>query len=59
MIATGRRPTKGAIIQQRLGLTFIRSDVSKDEEVAALFDEALQRFGRIDCLVNNAGSLRP
>jgi NADP-dependent 3-hydroxy acid dehydrogenase YdfG len=30
VIATGRRETEGAILQQRLGLTFIRSDVSKD-----------------------------
>lgn len=59
VIATGRRQTEGAILQQRLGLTFIRSDVSKDENVAALFEETLRRFGRIDCLVNNAGSTAP
>jgi NAD(P)-dependent dehydrogenase (short-subunit alcohol dehydrogenase family) len=46
-------------LQQRLGLTFIRSDVSKDEDVAALFDEAMRRFGQVDCLVNNAGSPAP
>jgi NAD(P)-dependent dehydrogenase (short-subunit alcohol dehydrogenase family) len=59
VIATGRRETEGAILRQRLGLTFIRSDVSKDEDVAALFDEALRRFGHLDCLVNNAGSSAP
>ena len=45
--------------KQRLGLTFIRSDVSKDADVAALFDEALRQFGQVDCLVNNAGSSAP
>jgi NAD(P)-dependent dehydrogenase (short-subunit alcohol dehydrogenase family) len=59
VIATGRRDTEGEILRQRLGLTFIRSDVSKDEDVAALFDEALRRFGQVDCLVNNAGSRWP
>jgi NAD(P)-dependent dehydrogenase (short-subunit alcohol dehydrogenase family) len=59
VVATGRRETEGAILQQRLGLTFIRSDVSKDEDVAALFDEAMRRFGQVDCLVNNAGSPAP
>src|SRR5262249_10926494 len=47
------------LLEQRLGLTFIRSDVSKDGDVAALFEEVLKRFGRIDCLVNNAGLTAP
>jgi NAD(P)-dependent dehydrogenase (short-subunit alcohol dehydrogenase family) len=55
----GRRETEGAVLQQRVGLTFIRSDVSKDEDVTALFDEVMRRYGRIDCLVNNAGSSAP
>ena len=59
VVAAGRRATEGAILQQRLGLTFIRSDVSKDENVAALFEETLRRFGRVDCLVNNAGATAP
>ena len=34
---------------------FIRCDVSKVEEVEALVDATVARFGRLDCLVNNAG----
>ncbi len=34
---------------------FVRCDVSKEKEVRALVDGTLARFGRIDCLVNNAG----
>src|SRR4051794_26421691 len=30
-------------------------DVSKDEDIRKLFDITLQRFGRLDVLVNNAG----
>ena len=34
---------------------FIRCDVSQVEEVRALVDQTVARYGRIDCLVNNAG----
>jgi 3-oxoacyl-[acyl-carrier protein] reductase len=33
----------------------VQADVSKAAEVRALFDAALERFGRLDILVNNAG----
>ena len=34
---------------------FVRCDVSKEKEVRALVDGTVARFGRIDCLINNAG----
>jgi NAD(P)-dependent dehydrogenase (short-subunit alcohol dehydrogenase family) len=34
---------------------FVRCDVSKEKEVRALVDGTFARFGRIDCLINNAG----
>ncbi|HET7747455.1 MAG TPA: SDR family NAD(P)-dependent oxidoreductase, partial [Vicinamibacteria bacterium] len=34
---------------------FRRCDVSKVAEVEALVDDTVARFGRLDCLVNNAG----
>lgn len=33
----------------------VKADVSKAEEVTALFNAALEEFGRIDVLINNAG----
>ena len=33
----------------------VRADVSQREEVASMVRQVLERFGRIDCLVNNAG----
>lgn len=33
----------------------VRADVSKPEDVEALFDEAVEKFGKVDVLVNNAG----
>jgi NAD(P)-dependent dehydrogenase (short-subunit alcohol dehydrogenase family) len=34
---------------------FVRGDVSKVDDLRALVEGAGQRFGRIDCLINNAG----
>lgn len=36
----------------------VKGDVSRSEDVAALFTAAEQKFGRIDVLVNNAGVLK-
>ena len=33
----------------------IKADVSREDDVQALFDETIKRFGTIDILVNNAG----
>jgi NAD(P)-dependent dehydrogenase (short-subunit alcohol dehydrogenase family) len=34
---------------------FIKCDVSKTEELKKLIDETIRQFGRLDCLINNAG----
>jgi NAD(P)-dependent dehydrogenase (short-subunit alcohol dehydrogenase family) len=35
--------------------TFIRCDVTKPDEIRNLIDQSAKKFGRIDCLINNAG----
>ena len=35
--------------------TYVRGDVSEQEDVNFIFQTALERFGRVDVLVNNAG----
>src|SRR3569833_1455044 len=37
------------------GVTFVDLDVSSDESVEATVAQVVERFGRIDLLVNNAG----
>ena len=34
---------------------FVRCDVSKVEEIQHLIDSTVARYGRLDCLINNAG----
>ena len=48
---------KGEALATELGAAtaFLRTDVSKDEDVAAMIAETTDRFGRIDVLYNNAG----
>ncbi len=44
-------------IAQSSGVTAcaIQTDVTKEDSVNALVEQVLARFGRIDCLINNAG----
>ncbi|MDH6519493.1 NAD(P)-dependent dehydrogenase (short-subunit alcohol dehydrogenase family) [Streptomyces sp. SAI-208] len=37
----------------------VRTDVSRPDEVAALFAATVERFGRVDLLFNNAGTFGP
>jgi NAD(P)-dependent dehydrogenase (short-subunit alcohol dehydrogenase family) len=52
-----------AVVQeiQALGTDaiFVRTDVSKPGDLAALVARAVDRFGRLDCAVNNAGITGP
>lgn len=36
-------------------LQFIQGDITKKEDITTVFNEAMQRFGRVDYLINNAG----
>src|ERR1700743_567413 len=61
IVIAGRRAEQGEAIAARLGAacSFRRTDVKQDDELAALVDHAVTRFGRLDCLFNNAGGPAP
>ena len=36
--------------------SFLHTDVTREEDIRALVDHAVERLGRLDCMFNNAGS---
>jgi NAD(P)-dependent dehydrogenase (short-subunit alcohol dehydrogenase family) len=58
VVVAGRRHDKGERLAGALGpaASFIRTDVAVEADVEAMIGHALARFGRLDCLVNNAGA---
>jgi NAD(P)-dependent dehydrogenase (short-subunit alcohol dehydrogenase family) len=59
VVVAARRQEEGEKLAQRLGLRFIRADVSREDDVKAMIDDAVKAFSRVDCLVNNAGIPSP
>jgi 3-oxoacyl-[acyl-carrier protein] reductase len=41
------------------GAIGMRADVTREEDVAAMVDRAMQEFGQVDCLMNNAAGPGP
>ncbi|MCW5746249.1 MAG: SDR family oxidoreductase [Alphaproteobacteria bacterium] len=62
VLVTGRRAELGATLQARLGddnCLFLRADMTEEADVKAMIDACLAKWGRIDCLFNNAGGPAP
>jgi NAD(P)-dependent dehydrogenase (short-subunit alcohol dehydrogenase family) len=62
VVAVGRNESKGAEVVKRItgngGETiFVKCDLRNIEDIPAIKDEAMKRFGRIDILFNAAGVL--
>ena len=57
VIIAGRSVDKGQAIADRLGenAVYQQTDVMNEEDIQRLVDFAVERFGRLDCLFNNAG----
>ena len=51
----GGQETTAAIAESGHEAAFLRVDVCVEEEVEAMVAHCLERFGRLDCAVNNAG----
>jgi NAD(P)-dependent dehydrogenase (short-subunit alcohol dehydrogenase family) len=57
IVIAGRRAPEGEALANRLGpdCVFRRTDVTLEEHMHALIALAVEKFGKIDCLFNNAG----
>ena len=57
VVIAGRRASEGEQLAKRLGpaCVFRRTDVTVEGDMSALIGQAVDKFGRIDCLFNNAG----
>jgi len=59
VVVSARRQEEGRALEKRLGVRFVRADVASETDVKAMVDRAVNDFGRIDCLVANAGVPSP
>ena len=61
LVIAGRAQDKGEALVRELGdrVIFQRTDVMNEADIAALVTAAVDRFGRLDCLFNNAGAPTP
>ena len=61
IIVSGRRDDVGVALAKELrdlgaDADFVRADVRHEDDVQALVRETVERFGRLDVAVNNAGT---
>src|SRR5580704_4776902 len=61
LVVSGRREPEGKKLEKELRqlgaeVEFVKTDVRHDDDIRALIDKTVARFGRLDMAVNNAGT---
>lgn len=61
VVVSGRREQEGKKLEKELRelgaeVEFVKTDVRNDDDIRALMDKTIARFGRLDIAVNNAGT---
>ena len=62
VVATGRRAELGRSLESALGkdkCLFVTADATREADVKAMIDACVSKWGRLDCLFNNAGGPAP
>ena len=61
VLIAARREKEGRDLAERLGdkVAFLKTDVSLETDVKRMIDYTVDRFGKLDCLFNNAGVPAP
>jgi NAD(P)-dependent dehydrogenase (short-subunit alcohol dehydrogenase family) len=61
VLVAARREKEGNRLADSLGekVRFLKTDVSREDDVKAMIATAVNTFGRLDCLFNNAGCPAP
>lgn len=62
VVATGRRTELGKSLEHALGkdkCIFVTADATQEADVKKMFEACLTKWGRVDCLFNNAGGPAP
>ncbi len=61
VLIAARREKEGLMLANSLGdsIDFLKTDVSLEADVKAMIEYTVDRFGRLDCLFNNAGCPAP
>jgi NAD(P)-dependent dehydrogenase (short-subunit alcohol dehydrogenase family) len=58
VVIAGRRRDRGERLVETLGpaACYVQTDVTVEADVSAMIGRAVETFGRLDCVVNNAGA---
>ena len=56
VVLAARDADRGAAAARALGCTFVRADITSGDDIEDLVSGVLEKFGRIDILVNNAAT---
>ena len=59
VVFCARNEERGQAVANETGSMFIKTDVTKHEEVEAFFNQIKEKFGRLDVIINNAGTVSP
>lgn len=55
VVITGRDKVKLKAVAKEINAIYYHADITSDEQINALFNYTLRKFGRLDGIINNAG----